>query len=109
MGQDSNEPSISVIVPTFRRFEPLIQTVCDLLKQEYPSFEVVVADQNPNWPEEFSESLERIKDNALVRWLSLESPGVVVARKRAVAASKGDLVVFVDDDVSIPNRSFLLT
>jgi GT2 family glycosyltransferase len=94
---------ISVVVPTFHRFEWLIQTVRDLLGQEYPAFEIVVADQNAAWPPEHRRDLEEIKADPRVRWLILESPGVVAARNRAVAASVGSLILFVDDDVRIPH------
>jgi glycosyltransferase involved in cell wall biosynthesis len=40
-----NFPSISVIIPTYRREEPLKDTLDDLLKQDYPNFEVLVIDQ----------------------------------------------------------------
>jgi glycosyltransferase involved in cell wall biosynthesis len=32
---------ISVIIPTFRRVEPLLQTPQDLLRQDYPDFEII--------------------------------------------------------------------
>ncbi|MFM7909082.1 MAG: glycosyltransferase, partial [Microcystis sp.] len=37
-----NFPLISVIIPTYRREEPLKDTLDDLLKQDYPDFEVLV-------------------------------------------------------------------
>jgi GT2 family glycosyltransferase len=100
-------PMMSVIVPTFRRFEWLLQTVQDLLAQEYSDFEVVVADQNADWPAALHADLDAIKANPRIRWLAVGSPGVVVARNRAVAASVGDVILFVDDDVKIPDRHLL--
>jgi glycosyltransferase involved in cell wall biosynthesis len=100
-------PRVSVIVPTLRRFTPLLETLADLLQQDYAPFEVVVADQNPAWPAALTASLSAIKADARVRWLTLASPGVVAARNAAVAASTGDVLLFVDDDVLIPSRSFV--
>lgn len=102
------EPFFSIVIPTFRRFEPLIQTVEDLLKQDYPGFEIIVADQNPSWPVELRQSVEKLNSESRVCWISLDSPGVVVARNRAVASAKGNVLLFVDDDVLIPDRNFLM-
>ena len=38
--------SISVVIPTFRREAALRDTIADVLKQEYPQFEVIVVDSN---------------------------------------------------------------
>lgn len=100
-------PSISVVIATFRRFEPPLQTVADLLRQDYPHFEVVVADQNPSWPPELIGRLHAIQSDPRVRWLPIDAPGVVSARNRAAAVSTGDVLLFVDDDVSIPDRMFI--
>jgi GT2 family glycosyltransferase len=107
MVQSESKAFFSIIIPTFRRFAPLIRTVQDLLKQDYCEFEIIVADQNPAWPPELFESLRQLKSDSRVRWVNLESPGVVVARNRAVANSQGDLLLFVDDDVVVPYRGFL--
>jgi GT2 family glycosyltransferase len=97
----------SVIVPTFGRFVPLIETVRDLLKQDHPAFEVVVADQNPEWPADLELAVDTIKADPRVRWCTLPSPAVVAARNIAVEESRGDVLIFVDDDVSIPSPTFV--
>ena len=40
-----NLPSISVVIPTYEREEPLVDTIADVIKQDYPKFEVLVIDQ----------------------------------------------------------------
>ena len=98
---------ISVIVPTFRRFEPALRTLSDLLQQDHDRFEVIVADQNRSWPLELEAQLDVIRADRRVNWMTLTIPGVVIARNHAVSAAAGSLLVFVDDDVWIPDRSFL--
>lgn len=102
------QPMISVIVPTYRRWEAVLNTLDDLLAQRYPSFEVVVADQNSEWPAELQSRKTQIEADSRVRWLSLSAPGVVFARNRAVASSNGEILLFVDDDVAIPSPWLLL-
>lgn len=53
-------PRISVILPTYRRFEPLLDTAGSLLSQLYEHFEIIVADQNPEWPEELKSRLRAV-------------------------------------------------
>ncbi len=103
----ANLPLISIVIPTYRRFECLLNTVNDVLRQEYVPFEVIVADQNARWPEELYSERARVEADPRVRWMSFDTPGVVQARNRAAQRSYGKLLLFLDDDVRIPNRRFL--
>lgn len=98
---------LSVIVPTFRRFEPLLQTVENLLEQQGVEFEIIIVDQNPSWPEQHHDLKAELAGDVRVTWLTRDQPGVVGARHDAVAIARGDIFVFVDDDVLIPDRFFL--
>jgi GT2 family glycosyltransferase len=100
-------PTVSVIVPTFRRFGHVLNTLSDLLRQEGPAFDVVVADQNLEWPAEFAERLAAVQGDPRVKWLRLQPPGVVAARNEAVRQSAGEILIFVDDDVLIRDTGFL--
>lgn len=103
----AGDPFISVVVPTYRRFEPVLATVRDLLSQRYGQFEVIVADQNSEWPAEYRDERDRLRTHPTVRWLELNPPAVVPARNEAVRQSRGDILVFVDDDVRITDPDFL--
>lgn len=98
---------LSVIVPTFRRFEPLLNTVENLLAQQGVDFEVLVVDQNPTWPEQLHDQRAKLAGDVRLRWLTRSQPGVVAARHDAIAVAAGAIFVFVDDDVLIPDRFFL--
>ena len=99
-------PLVSIIVPTFRRFDPLLRTLEDLIAQDHPRFEIIVADQNPEWPASHHAAIARFQADPRIECMS-GSPGVVAARNRAVARSRGDLLLFVDDDVLVPDRTLL--
>jgi GT2 family glycosyltransferase len=103
----SFEPDVSVIIPTYRRFEPVLETVSDLLVQDYPRFEILVADQNRQWPGTLEERRTALRRDPRVRWMNLDQPGVVRARNQAVAEARGDVLLFVDDDVFIPSRQLI--
>ncbi|MBD2081308.1 glycosyltransferase [Leptolyngbya sp. FACHB-17] len=97
----------SVIIPSYRRFQPLINTVRAVQKQEYPEFEIIVVDQNPVWAESYQTDLAEIRKDPRVLWLTQEKPEVVTARNTAVKYTTGDILIFIDDDVEIPERDFI--
>lgn len=99
--------SVSVIIATYRRFEPLLNTIASLLQQEHDSFEIIIADQNPAWPENTLERKAKLEAKDNVHWHTLKEPGVVNARNFAASKATGEILVFVDDDVLILEKGFL--
>jgi len=97
----------SVIVPSFRRFEPLLNTVSDLQQQSYPDYEIIVIDQNPKWPQELQQRLEAICQDSKIVWLKQQRSQVVIARNFGVEQASGDILIFVDDDVKIADPEFV--
>ena len=75
--------------------------------QQYERYEIVVADQNSDWPEECDPQRNALRSHAKVQWLNLSQPAVVPARNEAVRQSRGEILVFVDDDVHITDSSFI--
>lgn len=98
---------VSIIVPTINRFATTIDTLCDILGQDCPDFEVIVADQNQRWPNEFAMRRERLLADRRVVWLNLPPAGVVAARQQAAAVARGAILLFIDDDVMIKDRCFV--
>ena len=82
------KPMVSVVVATYGRQQTLDDTLADLRAQSYPDYEVLVIDQNPD-------AVPR--EGATV--YQLPEPHMCVARNVGIRASKGEIVVFVDDDV----------
>jgi glycosyltransferase involved in cell wall biosynthesis len=88
-------PEVSVIIPTFRDWEPL-QTCLDYLtRQTLPAerFEIIVANNNPDpdvppWL--------RLPSNA--RILHAPQPGSYAARNKAVAEARAPALAFTDSD-----------
>ena len=97
-------PKISVIIPTYSREQPLIDSINDVLNQNYPDFEILVIDQTQNHEpttEKYLQELTALQKIRLYRvnWASL--PG---ARNYAVRRAKGEILIFIDDDVKLePN------
>jgi GT2 family glycosyltransferase len=104
MTKDSNMvlPSISVIIPTYGREEPLRDTISDILAQDYPNFEILVVDQTPTHQPETKTYLQNLADAHKIQWFRLEWASLPGARNYAVERSKGDIILFIDDDVQMP-------
>jgi GT2 family glycosyltransferase len=78
-----------------------------LLAQKGADFEILVVDQNSIWPEELRKRKQQVTADARVKWSFRGKPGVVAARHDAVEIATGDILVFIDDDVAIPDPFFL--
>lgn len=98
---------IAVVVATFGRFEPLLDSLEDLLAQEGAQFEIIVVDQNRAWPPGSQARRDAVARDPRVIWLGGIAPGVVAARNLGVERSCASIIVFVDDDVRVPARDFL--
>lgn len=102
---DGAAPSVSVVIPTYRREELLCAALEDVLALEYPDLEVIVVDQTPAHSEATLAFLASVAGR--VRLLRQRVPHVVTALNAGVAAARGDVVLFLDDDVRIPDRSLV--
>jgi GT2 family glycosyltransferase len=92
------DPRISVVVPTCRRPEALLDCVGALRSQEPPEggFEILVVDDGdglPSLPED-------------VRVVAGDGAGPASARNRGVEVARGEVVAFTDDDCR-PSRRWL--
>lgn len=95
-------PLISVIVPTYGREEPLQATLLDVLKQDYPNFEVLVVDQTPEHQPEIQQFLNELAIAGKIRWFRLTWASLPGARNYAIRRANGEIMLFIDDDVELP-------
>ncbi|MEC4816548.1 MAG: hormogonium polysaccharide biosynthesis glycosyltransferase HpsN [Scytonema sp. PMC 1069.18] len=98
----SSHPLISVIIPTYSREEPLRDSITDVLKQDYPNFEVLVVDQTPKHQPEIEAYLEEVATAGKIKWFRIEWASLPGARNYAVRRAAGDIILFIDDDVQLP-------
>ena len=96
-----NLPSISVIIPTYHREEPLVDTIADVLKQDYPNFEVLVVDQTATHKPETQVYLEKQANTGKIKLFRLTWASLPGARNYAVRYCSGEIILFIDDDVCL--------
>jgi len=95
---------ISVIIPTLDRPGFLSRTVADLQRQSYKNAEIIIVDQ----------SVDRGVTSPIasspfpVQYLRDDGRGAARSRNIGMIAAKGDVLLFLDDDVEIAGTDFIL-
>ncbi len=103
---DRSRPLVSVIIPTFNRKDSLRKTLDGLARQTLPpeQFEVVVvSDGSTDGTEEF---LAGCAMPFLLRPITQPNGGPARARNRGIQEARGEVIIFLDDDVE-PVPEFL--
>ncbi|MGM3309010.1 hormogonium polysaccharide biosynthesis glycosyltransferase HpsN [Anabaena sp. WFMT] len=94
-------PLISVVIPTYRREKLLQDSIVDVLRQDYPHFEVLVVDQTQTHEPETQAFLEEMSAAGKIKLLRLDWASLPGARNYAVRRSQGEIILFIDDDVEL--------
>lgn len=97
-------PLISVIIPTYNREDALRDSIADVLKQDYPNFEVIIVDQTATHKPEIQNYLEEMSNQGKIRWFRVNWASLPGARNYAVRRAKGEIILFIDDDVQLPEN-----
>ncbi|WP_020659003.1 glycosyltransferase [Amycolatopsis benzoatilytica] len=97
---DGFAPPVSVVVPTADRAEQVRGCVKSLLATEYPDLEVVLVDNRPGSAASAGLA-ELAAAHPRVRYVAEPAAGVSRARNTGVAAARGELIAFVDDDIEV--------
>lgn len=106
---------VSVIVPTYRRFELLDRCLTALQQQDFGArrFEIVIADDDPDAERNLSLQAwlqwkrRTVPNGPDVRYIpATRRQGPAGARNRGWRAARGSVIAFTDDD-TIPARDWL--
>ena len=91
---------VSVIIPTYNRKASLLRLLDSLTAQTLPvaNFEVIVVDDGGS---DGSAEVLQLQYPFPVHFLRQENQGVTAARNFGSEFSKGDLLVFTDDDIEL--------
>lgn len=90
-------PFVSVVVCTYQREQPLCDTLDMLLKQEYYNYEIIIVDQSTSHLPTTSAFLR--SKASFLRYFSIDRPSLPGARNFGIKNARGEIVLFVDDDV----------
>lgn len=97
-------PSVSVLIPSWRRPERLMACLRSLAAQTHPPDEVAVVwqGQDEATRDAARESASWFGSHTCLMILHHPTPGIVPAENRALEATQGDLVLLIDDDAVAP-------
>ena len=97
-GVDTTSPrGVSVIIPTLNREAELLDTIGDLLRQDFGDWELIIVDQSD---EVNREALALLRDSKIpARYFKAHFRGLPQARNFGWRRASKDLVLYVDDDI----------
>lgn len=97
---------ISIIMPTYKRGEMIIEAINSVLMQTYMNFEVIVVDDCS--PDNTKEILEKQYgyEPRVKYYRNEKNSGAGVTRKNGYLRSKGQFLIFMDDDDYLTDEYF---
>lgn len=96
-----SSPLLSVIIPTYGREKVLCDTLADILKQEYANVEILVVDQTQTHEPETQRYLSGLAEQQAIRLFTIPWASLPGARNYAIRRSRGEFLLFLDDDVQL--------
>ncbi|MBP1911700.1 glycosyltransferase family 2 protein [Thermococcus stetteri] len=88
-------PEVSVIIPTYKRYELLKRAIDSVLTQTFDDFEVLVVDGARS--KSIRELVRSFEDRRL-RYIPQTGTGIANARNLGVLKARGNFIAFLDDD-----------
>lgn len=99
-------PSISVVLPTFKRERLLVETIESVLPLIKECDEILVIDQTPAHDHETSAALTYWAQRHEIRWFKKTRPSQGEAMNAAAWLASGEVLLFLDDDIQ-PSSTLL--
>ena len=96
----TNNPLISVMMPTYNNAKYIKQAIESVYAQKYGNLEIIVVDDGST-----DNTKEILKQYKNIKYFYIEHKGISFARNTALANSKGEYVAFCDsDDYWLPEK-----
>ncbi|MFC1663145.1 glycosyltransferase family 2 protein [Patescibacteria group bacterium] len=104
MNRKNNQPIVSYVIPTLNRPESIVELSYQLLGQNYPNYEIVVVDQSAVTNRAMWRMTDQYKKK--LRYYTLKKTGTTGARNVGIAKSRGEIIIFLDDDCRVDGDDF---
>lgn len=101
-----NPTSVSIVIPTYKREQVLIDTIEHLALQKIAPTEILIVDQTPKHTSLISQKLSQYEKIGKIRWIRLPKPSIPYAMNIGLKLSRYKIVLFLDDDI-IPNNNLI--
>jgi GT2 family glycosyltransferase len=90
---------VSVVIPTYRREQVLLESLQYLQEQQPRAAEILVLDQTERHEPQTDHALRALADCGAIRWVKLAVPSIPAAMNRGLALATQEVVLFLDDDI----------
>lgn len=90
-------PRFSVVIPTYRRRDRVVRNVQALAEQDFSDFEAIVVDDGSD--DGSAEALRALEVPFPLAVLEQENQGAAGARNVGARAARGEILLFLDDDM----------
>lgn len=98
--------NLSVAIPTYGRDQVLLNTIQLLLNLKHPQLELIIVDQTFSHNPDTERQLHSFNNKRAIRWIKLSQPSITKAMNTALIESKGERILFLDDDI-VPDVNLL--
>ncbi len=101
MAMDTDNPLVSVILPTYNRGYIIERAIKSVLNQTYKNLELIIVDDGST--DNTEEIVKSIEDKRIIFLKHKKNKGASSARNTGIKNSKGEYISFIDsDDVWFP-------
>jgi glycosyltransferase involved in cell wall biosynthesis len=97
---------ISIVIPTYKREQVLVNTIEYLQKLDYRPAEIIVVDQTLKHERKTEQQLNLLNKKSIIRWIRLQRPSIPHAMNTGLLKAKHEVVLFLDDDI-IPDKNLI--
>lgn len=98
---------LTIAIPTYLREQVLVDTCRQVLEfMEPATMELLIVDDSPAHEPEVGSWLEQQSQASSVRWIRASTGSLTAARNLALHMARGEIVLFLDDDIMVPPDLF---
>lgn len=90
---------LTAAIPTYKREIILVETIAHVLAIAPDDFELIIVDQTQRHEPDVATALSTWNESGEVRWFRSDVPSITQAMNRALIEAKGEIVLFLDDDL----------
>ena len=100
----NSQPTVTIIIPTYNRKDSVLRMLDSLKRQTYPMdrFEVIVVDDGST---DDTQSIDNQQFPYNFRYVRQKNQGATIARNHGVTISTAEILVFIDDDITISPKT----
>lgn len=94
---------VTIVIPTFNRYDALLETLDALTRLDYPptQWEAIIVDDGSTDDTEAAVGQWLDQHQAPMRYLKQQNAGRSVARNRGAAEAQGRILIFIDNDIIV--------